>query len=576
MFMSLHANSEHYPYMYECYGACLLSVFSRYLLAAMGAFLSILAFFSNCNTTITAIQGGYDFLVEIGLLEDQENVRSYLKGARKLTEVLKTGLSMFQDVNKFQSGKVEAALVSLEYLDLILKQNRHDCVQHEIQKIKEIHIDLKTALNSMKVKVDNSSLNKSSAIKKWFLKKWFLKQWATTPQTEQLKAIEDKIKDAVQKGIELTTLSTSVAVNRLHILQHFNAHRIWLVTSNTINPPSPPQLHVEEELGNKFMLTWERENDDEDINFFEVCYDEDRCLSMPLKGSMCKIEIGFPQVAPGRIYTMKIRGINEGGEGKWSDSVVAQITKPTPRKPDPPELHMVSTSAIAVTVVRPKPSHESESPVTQWNVQYVIDGHDEWTTENYRVNDDKIYIFDIANLIPNQRYHFRVQAINAEGESDFSQPASIKMEYKPLPDPPEIEAISTSKVKLTIKSPENSSSVTEWKLLCIHEPPKPISYKAESGESKYSFILEDLAPNQNYYIQVQAMYAEGYSTISPVVSFKTGQVYAPSFVMFLLQLALLLSCLVQSFSFHTILCFLLSLLLPLFWHYITCEHQLRT
>lgn len=550
----------------------------------MGAFWSILAFFSNLNTTITALQGGYDFLVEIGLLEDQENVRGYLKGARKLTEVLKTGLSMFQDVNKSQSGKVEAALVSLEYLDLILKQNRHDCVQHEIQKIKEIHSDLKTALNSMKVQVDNSSLNKSSSLKKWLLKKWFLKQWATTPQTEQLKAIEDKIKDAVQKGIELTTLSTSVAVNRLHILQHFNAYGTWLVTSNTINPPCPPQLYVEEELGNKFMLTWKRENDDEDINFFEVCYDEDRYLSMPLKGSMCQIEISSPQVVPGRIYTMKIRGINEGGEGKWSDSVVAQITKPTPRKPDPPELHMVNTSAVAVTVVRPKPSHESESPVAQWNVQYVIDGHDEWTTKNYRVNDDKIYIFDVENLIPNQRYHFRVQAINAEGESDFSQPVSIKMEYKPSPDPPEIEAISTSKVKLTINSPESSSSVTEWRLQCIHEPPKPISYKAESGENKYSFILEDLAPNQNYHIQVQAMYAEGYSTISPVVSFKTGQVDVPSFVMLLLQLALVLSAMltplvlyyaILSFSHYIMLFIKYVPVITLGFYVISHEDQLH-
>ena len=550
----------------------------------MGAFWSILAFFSNLNTTITALQGGYDFLVEIGLLEDQENVRGYLKGARKLTEVLKTGLSMFQDVNKSQSGKVEAALVSLEYLDLILKQNRHNCVQHEIQKIKEIHSDLKTALNSMKVQVDNSSLNKSSSLKKWLLKKWFLKQWATTPQTEQLKAIEDKIKDAVQKGIELTTLSTSVAVNRLHILQHFNAYGTWLVTSNTINPPCPPQLYVEEELGNKFMLTWKRENDDEDINFFEVCYDEDRYLSMPLKGSMCQIEISSPQVVPGRIYTMKIRGINEGGEGKWSDSVVAQITKPTPRKPDPPELHMVNTSAVAVTVVRPKPSHESESPVAQWNVQYVIDGHDEWTTKNYRVNDDKIYIFDVENLIPNQRYHFRVQAINAEGESDFSQPVSIKMEYKPSLDPPEIEAISTSKVKLTINSPESSSSVTEWRLQCIHEPPKPISYKAESGENKYSFILEDLAPNQNYHIQVQAMYAEGYSTISPVVSFKTGQVDVPSFVMLLLQLALVLSAMltplvlyyaILSFSHYIMLFIKYVPVITLGFYVISHEDQLH-
>ena len=504
---------------------------------------TILQFFSAAETVSTAISGGYDFLVDAELLEPQENVKSYLsklKCACKLSSYLKTSLTMLKDMNKDQSRKVEAALVSLEYLDLILKQHRDggglDLRQKpHVQKVEEIYSDLKAALNFIKLKV---SLNKSSSIK----------QWVTAPQTkQQLKDIEAKIKDAVQKSIELTTILTSVAVGKLHALQHFNAYGTWLVTSNTTKPPYPPQLHIEE-LGNKFILTWS--TNDEDISFFELCYDEDEHSSMPLNGNMHKIEIGFPLVVPGRIYSMKIRGINEGGEGKWSDLVVGQFTKPSPRKPDPPKIHMASTSRVMLTVVPPQPSHETESPVTEWNVQYIVDGLDkEWTLENYKVKpSEENHNLDVKNVVLNQKYYFRVQAVNAEGESDFSQPVCFKTELKIKLS--EIDFISASKVKLTIPSPKQLPPVTEWELQCTHEPPKPITYTDESEDEIQTFVLEDLLPNHNYSIRVQAMLLGGWTVISPVVSFEIPYVEVPSFATLLSQLTLALSAMLTPLSLY--------------------------
>ena len=298
------------------------------------------------------------------------------------------------------------------------------------------------------------------------------------------------------------------------------------------------------------MLTWNStwKRSDEDIIFFELCYDEDQCLSMPVDGNTFETEIGSPKVVPGRIYTMKICGINEGGEGKWSDLVVAQFTKPTPSKPNPPEVRMVDTSTVALTVTPPTRSHETESPVTEWNIQYVVDGHDrQWRTESHKVmcGGGKCE-FNIENLIRNQKYHFRVQAINAEGESAFSQPVPIKTEYIPsldLPslDPPEIQAIGTSTAEVIVKSPEWSQPIIELELQYTCEQPKPITYKAELEEKIYSFVLEDLIPDKNYNIQVQAIHEGGYITNSPVVSFQTARMHAPSFATLLLQLMLSLS-----------------------------------
>ena len=520
-----------------------------------GILQALWAIFSAAKAVSTAISGGYDFLVDAELLEPQENVKSYLKSACKLSSYLKESLTMLKDMNEEQSRKVEAALVSLKYLDLILKQHRDGGglelrqKHHEVQKVEEIYSDLKTALNLIKLKV---SSNKSSSIK----------QWATAPQTkQQLKDIEAKIQDAVQKSIELTAILTLDAVNRLHILQHFNTCRTWPVTSDTTKSPYPPQLHIEE-LGNKFILTWS--TNDEDVSFFELCYDEDEHLSMPLDGNMHKIEIGFPQVVSGRIYSMKIRGINEGGKGKWSDLVVAQFTKPSPHKPDPPIVHMVSTSRVMLTVVPPQSSHETESPVTEWNVQYIVGLDKEWTLENYKVTpSEERHSLDVNNLIPNQKYYFRVQAVNAEGESDFSQPVCFKTEFKLSLDPPEIDIISASTVKLTIQSPKQSPLVTGWELRCTHEPPKPITYTEESEDEIQTFVLEDLLPNHNYSIQVQAMLLGGCTVISPVVSFEIPHVEVPSFATLLSQLTLALSTMLTPLFLYY--CFFLtnSMLHPL-------------
>lgn len=62
---------------------------------------------------------------------------------------------------------------------------------------------------------------------------------------------------------------------------------------------------------------------------------------------------------------MKIRRVNQGGTGKWSNEVVGQLTKPSPCKPDPPEVHTTGNSYAVITVTTPTPLCESESPVTE-------------------------------------------------------------------------------------------------------------------------------------------------------------------------------------------------------------------
>jgi len=422
-------------------------------------------------------------------------------------------------------------------LDQILKQTRFDGGKPcEVKKIEEIYF--KSTIDS-----NNSAWSNSSSFSSLGLHriKLIWQRWVTTPQPDtllqtkehKLQFIQFKIKDAVQKSIELAPISTSVAVTKLRILQHFNTDGTWLEDEAKVKvkPPNPPQLCIKEITVNKsVILTWSRkDDDDDDIYFFELCYDEEQHLSIPLNGSINTTEVGFPKVVPGKIYIMKICGINEGGEGNWSNSVVVKFTKPPPCKPDPPEICMVDASTAMLTVIPPRLSCEKESPVTEWNVQYAIDGQSlekRWITENYKViSGERKQTFDVKSLDPNKKYHFQVQARNAEGESDFSKPVCITTVFNPPLDPPKKEAVGTSKAKFAIRVPKWPSPVTEWKIQCvIHEPPKRITHKVQPEEEMCTFNLEDLIPNQTYNIQVEAINAEGYSAVSPIVSFKTENV----------------------------------------------------
>lgn len=457
-------------------------------------------------------------------------------------------------MNENLSPKVEAALVHLEYLEQILKLNQRYSEldlqnRDEVQKMEEVYLDLKTALNSIKLKVDTS--NNSNRYRLDF--QLVLRQWAKTPTKPQLVAIEAKIKNAVQKSLELVTLSTSVAITKLLVLQNFQTCGAWPMTNDTIDTPNPPRLYVKE-LVNKFHITWDDNNDS--VDFFELCYDEGQHLSIPLNGKTYEIEIGFPKVVPGRLYTMKIRGINRGGEGKWSDSVVAQLTKPTPRKPNRPKIHMISPTTARLTFVPPRPSCETESPVTEWNIQYIVDGQDQsWVTLYDRdiVPGKRNQTCD-TSLIPNQKYQFRVQAKNAEGASDYSEPASIKAVFKPSLGAPKIERI---RVKFTIGSPKWLSSLILWGLLCTNESLEHVSCSVKAGEKKQTFYLEDLTPDKVYNIQVKAITAEGYSAISPVLTFKTTQRNAPPFPTLLMSLVLALLIMLMPLSFYYIIPFVI-------------------
>ena len=214
-----------------------------------------------------------------------------------------------------------------------------------------------------------------------------------------------------------------------------NVHSWNILTDSTVTPPEPPKIIVNENEG-KLFVKWETQCNNVDV--YRLSYDEEQ-KSMLLPGDVDEATIGPPEVklVPGEIYTIKMCGINSGGMGEWSNLIVQQFTKPCPSKPDPPKICSINVSRTKLTLTAPKLACPTESPITEWQVEYTTlstgNSNEGWkllgtfTATHMKVKES----YYIDGLITKENYSFRAKAKNAEGWSSYSKQVSFEMIYSP-------------------------------------------------------------------------------------------------------------------------------------------------
>ena len=394
----------------------------------MGQVFSTIEMTVAAATVLPYAAKAYKIVVDSSRIK--HNIKSFSDGVKAVGDVigiLQKTTGVLKHMNENLSGKVGDIKSSLDHLKQIIEHIRNSGLHwtsQDVTKIGKIYADLDFAFT--KLHEQHQEINGRHTFQKRM--ELTIQKWTTIKQMkEDLHSIANKINDAVQKSTELTIRSSN-AVAKLEILQLYNINKKWPVGNSTVIPPKAPQLTVDKKE-NSFKLSWQKEHyaDNESVKYFELCYTYgDQCSFIALQGTTHETEIGPPEVCPGKIYVMKIRGINLGGAGRWSNEVVGQVTKPPPCKPDPPKIH-VNVSDVVITVTTPTRSCESESPVREWNVEYSTgSSKGRWSCKNYEVMYGKKQLLPVRNLSPKTRYYFRVQAINADGKSDFSQPVVIE------------------------------------------------------------------------------------------------------------------------------------------------------
>lgn len=258
----------------------------------------------------------------------------------------------------------EYALAVIEKTWVCIKE-----IKDRIEKIKESHEAVKSILEQVDFIVSNLERIKqyvddkedASQIKQCYLHLQNCKEKceSISQKNELQKFIKGrgmitqlgKVEDDLKKAREQLTLfvaTLNLATNHdnaahmrkamadIKILSENPDTGIYYTLDELKKPPITPVLSFEGATANCFKLSWGPK--DETVTKYELCYDEDTDSSMLLVKDATDFTIGKPRVEPrpGKIYTMKIRGINSGGKGQWSNSIVAQFTKPVPRQPPAP------------------------------------------------------------------------------------------------------------------------------------------------------------------------------------------------------------------------------------------------
>ena len=316
------------------------------------------------------------------------------------------------------------------------------------------------------------------------------------------------------------------------------------ITDLVVKRPSAPSELTIKEVGGGFILSWKPCGDE--IDKYELCYHESKNKFCFIDKTKSSVKIGAPKVKPSPedlVYTMKIRGVCGNIEGEWSNTVAGQFTKPLPQKPAIRKLFLRSTIA-EITVTTPAAICATESPITCWQVAYIIDTGTEWSYEEFKMKtDDEIdQTLYIDNLEPKRRYTFKVKAMNAEGWSDYSYEISGSTNKLPSkvakPSPPLIETLSRTTVKVTVESPEGTSLIAPvilWQVTAIYfdcsarrEKIKKAIFKPNYTKEYSSFNIEDLTPKQQYNFKVIARNEQGWSQPSDTVIAFTGPPLPPT------------------------------------------------
>ena len=418
---------------------------------------------------------------------------------------------------KLAEGLIRRIKEHLEYIQLTIRK-----IKPYVQKNTDTE-EIKTFLSHL----ENASKSCSGISDEHTLVKL-----ATAPSVIiKLYNIEGEVKMASSKLLLFITsnnlmkfCSTADLQNeklrKLTILQENDRAGLSVIQDRSIRrPPAPPRFTVQENE-NRFVLSWMPCGGP--LDSYEVCYDEHENSTISIGKNITTIELGSPRVISGKIYSMKVRGINKGGVGEWSNTVVGQFAKPFPQKPEILDLFLYSTIAV-ITVKISDTTCKTESPVNCVEISYIHGTCKEWSKCRFEIESGKsTYKFTIKSLQPDSTYSFHVKSKNAEGWSMLSnlkRGDTLKLPLKPAkPDPPVIKVHSTTKVDFKVKNVcSKISPIVAWKVIgCNARRNENVEKYYELNAIQFddeirTLLVTNLDPNQKYTLQLLAKNENGWS-----------------------------------------------------------------
>uniref|UniRef100_A0A8C9BFL6 Fibronectin type III domain containing 3B n=1 Tax=Phocoena sinus TaxID=42100 RepID=A0A8C9BFL6_PHOSS len=230
-----------------------------------------------------------------------------------------------------------------------------------------------------------------------------------------------------------------------------------------------------------------------------------------------ELECTVGNLLPGTMYRFRVRALNDGGYGPYSD--VSEITTAAgpPGQCKAPCISFAPDGCVLVSWESPE---SSGADISEYRLEW---GEDEESLELIYHGADTG--FEMRDLLPAAQYCCRLQAVNQAGAGPYSElvlcqtPASA-------PDPVSTLCVLEEETLNAYPDPPSVCLVLSWEEPC-NNGSDILAYNIDLGDTSITVgnttthVMKDLLPETTYRIRIQAINEIGAGPFSQFIKAKT-------------------------------------------------------
>jgi titin len=283
--------------------------------------------------------------------------------------------------------------------------------------------------------------------------------------------------------------------------------------TDPVLPNAPTNLRTANIWATQTDIVWDDNSDNE--SEFRVALSSDN-VNFDYVGSTAPNDTGFrlTQLSPARCYYTRVRAANAAGYSDYTNTRQFCTSDTAPARPSNPRI--VNLWPVALDFAW----NDESSNETEFRVAISTDNVN---FANAAVTGSDITVARIANLNPNVCYFLKVRAVNAIGESDYTDAVQVCTPSGIPQAPSNPRVVNLWATALDFAWNDNSGNETEFRVAISTDN---INFDAAAVTESNATVarISNLTPNRCYYLKVRAANSYGYSSYSDSVLACTPEV----------------------------------------------------